>query len=188
MTKEIFNNLGDSELIHRILEESCSECFDVLHKRYYRKVLDKCYSMVKDRLTAEELAEDIFSRVYEKLPSFRQKSSFSSWLYSITYNRCIDFLREKKHLHYPDWNRENEIPEIIAEEEDLSREITYEKLMQVMERIHPEEKALLVMKYQDNMSIKQISGALRISEAAAKMRLKRAKTRVLYLYTREYLN
>lgn len=187
MNRELINSLSDNELIERILAETCPGCFEVLHNRYYRKVLDKCYSMVKDRFTAEELTEDIFSKVFEKLPTFRQKSSFSSWLYAISYNHCIDFLREKKHLHYPDWNRENEIPEIIDEEEELGQEISYEKLMHVMERIHPEEKALLMMKYQDNLSIKQISSALRITEAAAKMRLKRAKTRVLYLYTKKYL-
>jgi len=187
MDKGLINNLNDNELIERVLAGTCNGCFEVLHTRYYRKVLDKCYSMVKDRFNSEELTEDIFSKVFEKLPSFRKESTFSSWLYSITYNHCIDFLREKKHIHYPDWNRENEIPEIIDEEEELGHEISYEKLMHVMERIHPEEKALLVMKYQDDLSIKQISSALRITEAAAKMRLKRARTRVLYLYTKEYL-
>jgi len=188
LTREDFNRLSDKELVDRILDGSGNEGFGVLHKRYYRKVLDKCYGMVKDRGTAEVLAEDIFSKVYEKLPSFRQESSFSSWLFSITYNHCIDYMREKKHLHYPNWNRENEIPQIMDEEEEAGDRITYEKLLQVLEQIHPEEKALLVMKYQDNMSIKQISSALRITEAAAKMRLKRAKTRVLFLYTRQFLS
>ena len=188
MISEQINGLVDNELIIRILEGSCSECFRVLYDRYYKKVLDKCYSMVKDRVTAEVLTEDIFSKVFEKLQSFGQRSSFSSWLYSVTYNHCIDFLREKKLLHYPDWNRENEIPEIIDDTEEISQEINYGNLMKIMEQIHPEEKALLLMKYQDNLSIKQISSALRISEAAAKMRLKRAKTRVIYLYTNKYIN
>lgn len=187
MAKETLHHLKDDELIGRILNESSSACFGELHRRYYMKVLDKCYSMVKDRLVAEELTEDVFSKVFEKLPSFRQKASFSSWLYSITYNHCVDYLREKKRLHYPSWNRDNEIPDVIDDMEDVSGEINYENLMKILEMVHPEEKALLLMKYQDSLSIKQISAALRITEAAAKMRLKRAKTRVIYLYTREYL-
>jgi len=167
--------------------ENSSNYFEVLYNRYHSKVLDKCYSIVKNRPVAEELAEDIFSKVFEKLPTFKQHSSFSSWLYSVTYNHCIDYLREKKKLHYPNWNRDNEIPEIIDDTEEALEEIDYDKLMEVMEHIHPEEKALLFMKYKDDLPMKQIAAALRISEDAAKMRLKRARSRVLYLYTQKYM-
>jgi RNA polymerase sigma-70 factor (ECF subfamily) len=158
----------------------------VLYNRYYSKVLDKCYTFVKNRKLAEELTEDIFSKTFEKLFTFKQKSSFSSWLYSITYNHCIDYLREKKKLHYPNWSRENEIPEIIDETEENIEDIDYDKFLIILDLIHPEEKALILMKYQDNLSMKQISIALRISEDAAKMRLKRARTRVIYLYTEKF--
>ena len=57
-----------------------------------------------------------------------------------------------------------------------------------MDLIHPEEKALLLMKYKEGLSMKQIGTSLRISEDAAKMRLKRARARVLYLYTEKYLH
>jgi RNA polymerase sigma-70 factor (ECF subfamily) len=181
------SNLKDDEIIHRIRNEQSSKYFEVLYNRYYSKVLDKCYSFVKNRKIAEELAEDIFSKVFEKLLSYKQLSSFSSWLYSVTYNHCIDFMREKKKLHYPDWNRENEIPEIIDDTDDIAEEINYDNLLVILELIHPEEKALLLMKYQDELSMKEIGVALRISEDAAKMRLKRARARVLYLYTQKYL-
>ena len=184
---ESLSNLKDEEIIYKIRNESSTKYFEVLYNRYYSKVLDKCYSFVKNRQEAEGLAEDIFSKVFEKLPSFKQLSSFSSWLYSVTYNHCIDFLREKKKLHYPSWNRENEIPEIIDDSEEIIEEIDYDKVIAIMELIHPEEKALLLMKYKEDLSMKQIGVALRISEDAAKMRLKRARARVLYLYTQKYL-
>jgi RNA polymerase sigma factor (sigma-70 family) len=181
------SHLKDEELIDRIRNEDFSRYFEVLYHRYHSKVLDKCYSFVKDRQVARELAEDIFSRIFEKLPSFRQLSSFSSWLYSVTYNQCIDYLREKKKLHYPEWNQEHEIPEIIDEPDGVPENINYENLLTVLELVHPEEKALLLMKYSDGLSMKQIGTALRISEDAAKMRLKRARARVLYLYTEKFL-
>ena len=181
-----FISLKDEEIINKIQNEGSSEYFEILYRRYYQKVLDKCYGFVKNRNIAEELAEDIFSRVFEKLPSFKHLSSFSSWLYSITYNHCIDYLRKKKKLHYPNWNLENEILEIIDETEESVENINYENLLIILELIHPEEKALLLMKYQDNLSMKQISSALRISEDAAKMRLKRARSRVVYLYSEAF--
>ena len=180
-------NLSDDEIIYKIRNENSSKYFEVLYNRYYSVVLDKCYSFVKDSSLAEELAEDIFSKVFEKLPTFKHHSAFSSWLYSITYNHCIDFLREKKRLHYPNWSSENVLHEVLDEDEENMEDINYDNLMVIMELIHPEEKALLLMKYKDNLSMKLISKALRISEDAAKMRLKRARTRVLYLYTQKYL-
>ncbi|MEZ5083771.1 MAG: RNA polymerase sigma factor [Bacteroidales bacterium] len=182
--------LKDDELINQVNNkvDDSSKYFEILYKRYYQKVLDKCYSFVKNRTIAEELTEDIFIKTFEKLSTFKHKSSFSSWLYSITYNHCIDYLREKKKLHYPNWSRDNEIPEIIDETEETIEDITYEKLLVILELIHPEEKALLLMKYKDDLSMKQIGTALRISEDAAKMRLKRARTRVIYLYTEKFLH
>lgn len=186
MTENLLN-LKDEEIILKIRNDGSSNYFGILYKRYYSRVLDSCYSFVKNRQEAEELAEDVFSKVFEKLSSFRQQSSFSSWLYAVTYNHCIDYLRNKKKLHYPSWDREHEIPEIIDETEDLTEELNYDKLLAILELIHPEEKALLLMKYRDDLSMKQIGKSLRISEDAAKMRLKRARARVLYLYTQKYL-
>lgn len=187
MNEDNPGSLNDNEIIGLIKTHGSSKYFKILYSRYYSKVLDKCYTFVKSRRLAEELTEDIFSKTFEKLHSFKQKSSFSSWLYSVTYNHCIDYLREKKKLHYPNWSRENEIPEIIDETEENIEDIDYDKFLIILDLIHPEEKALVLMKYQDSLSMKQISAALRISEDAAKMRLKRARTRIIYLYTEKFL-
>ncbi|MEQ9221345.1 MAG: RNA polymerase sigma factor [Cyclobacteriaceae bacterium] len=179
--------LTDEEIIRELTKSDNKSLYDLLYRRYHRKVLDKCFSFVRDRRLAEELTEDVFSKTYEKLTSFKQQSKFSSWLYAITYNHCIDYLREKKKINYPEWNNQNEIPEIIDETEPQLSAINYENLLDILELIHPEEKALLMMKYLDDLSIKDISRALRISENAAKMRLKRARTRVFYLYSDKFL-
>ncbi len=177
-----FSNLTDEQVVSKITQEKDSALFEVLHVRYYQKVRDKCYSFLKNKILAEEFANDILSKAFEKLDSFRGKSAFSSWLYSITYNTVIDYLRKKKQLHYPNWNQENELPQIIDETGAELEEINYENLLQVFEKIHPEEKALLLMKYQDSLSLKEIAAILLISEDAVKMRLKRARARVVYLY------
>jgi len=172
---------SDDDILFEILEHNRSELFAVLYKKYEPKVLDKCYSLLKDKELAKEFTADILTRTYERLGSFKKTASFSSWLYSITYNYCIDYLRTKKKLHYPNWNDSNEIPEIIDEQDEEAAQISYEELIKALEKIHPEEKTLILMKYQDNISIKEIAAALRVSESAAKMRLKRAKARILYI-------
>jgi RNA polymerase sigma-70 factor (ECF subfamily) len=184
--KDINVSLSDEELVQRIVSHNESALFSVLFKRYKGKVLDKCYSLLHNRESAEEFTEDILSKAYEKLPGFKGNSSFSSWLYSITYNHCIDFLREKKKLHYPEWNSRNEIPEILDEpEEDLS-EMNYARLMKILDSMHIEERAMILMKYKDEMSVKDIATALRLTEGAVKMRIKRAKARLVFLYKKLY--
>ena len=182
------SQLTDEQLIEKIRSENKNELYSILYNRYFQKVKDKCYSFLKNKNQAEEFASDILSKTFEKLESFQGKSSFSSWLYAITYNTVIDYLRKKKQLHYPNWNQNNEIPEIIDESDTEIAELSYEKLMVVFEKIHPEEKALLLMKYQDALSLKEIATSLAISEDAVKMRLKRARTRVVYLYFKLFGN
>ncbi|NLA50272.1 MAG: RNA polymerase sigma factor [Bacteroidales bacterium] len=186
MVEDSFTGLKDEEIVRKILDENKPELFEVLYRRYHQKVVDKVFSFLKNKKSAQEFSNDILTRVYEKLPGFRGNSSFSSWVYSITYNYCIDYLRVRKKLHYPDWNKTNAIPEIPDEsEEDLSG-ATFENVLTILDLVHPEEKALLLMKYQDELSLREIGATLRISEDAVKMRLKRARTRVFYLYKERY--
>jgi RNA polymerase sigma-70 factor (ECF subfamily) len=181
-----YKQKSDEEIVLLILNSGNQELFEILYLRYFKKVRDKCFSFLKDTKLSEEFANDILTKAYEKIPGFKGNSSFSSWLYSITYNYCIDYLRAKKKLHYPDWNSNNEIPEIIDESETDFEEASYENLLIIFELIHPEEKVLLLMKYQDNLPIKQIAKTLRISEDAVKMRLKRARSRVIYMYNQKF--
>jgi len=182
MNKLKLNYLTDELIVEKIIKEGKNELYRTLYDRYFPKVRDKCYSFLKDKQKSEEFANDILSKTFEKLQSFQGKSSFSSWLYSITYNTVIDYLRKTKQLHYPNWNQENELPEIIDESGTDINVINYDNLLEVFEKIHPEEKALLMMKYQDSLPIKEIAVSLSTSEDAVKMRLKRARTRVVYLY------
>jgi RNA polymerase sigma factor (sigma-70 family) len=174
--------IDDEEIVRRIRKGHEVELYSILFKRYYPKVLDKCYSLTRSRELAEELTGDILSKTYEKLDSYKGNSTFSSWLYSVTYNHCIDWLREKKKLHYPEWNSSNELPEIIDEIYEEDEELSYDRLMTLLDSLHTEEKALIMMRYFDEMPLQQIAEALRVTESAAKMRLKRAKARLLFLY------
>jgi RNA polymerase sigma factor (sigma-70 family) len=184
--KNKYIHKSDEEIVHLLMDSGNQEVFEILYSRYFKKVKDKCFSFIKDGKLAEEFANDILTKAYEKIPAFKGNSSFSSWLYSITYNYCIDYLRVKKKLHYPNWNNSHEIPEIIDESETDFEEASYENLLTILELVHPEEKVLLLMKYQDNLPIKHIAKTLRISEDAVKMRLKRARTRVIYLYKQKF--
>ena len=180
--------LNDNEIIYQIVKNGKKSYYVELISRYHKKIIAKCYGLLKDHSLSKEFANDILSKAYEKLPDFQGSSSFATWLYTIAYNHCIDFLRKKKRLHYPSWNNQNVIPEIIDEQEEDFTDLNYTRLIAIMDKIHPEEKALILMKYQDGLSLKQIAIALQISESALKMRLKRAKSRILFLYKNSFGN
>lgn len=184
--RDIYSRLSDEELVQKVVAGGDSSIFRILFDRYKLKVLDKCYSLLRNRDIAEEITGDILSKAYEKLSGFKGNSSFSSWLYSITYNHCIDYLREKKKLHYPDWNRQNELPEIIDDIEEDMTELHYTRMMKILDIMHAEEKAMILMKYKDDLSVRDIATALRLTEGAVKMRIKRAKARLLFLYRKLY--
>ncbi len=188
MQYEKYKDLQDDEIIQLILEEGQKELYGILYNRYRGKVNDKCYSLLKNRELAKEATQNILEKTYEKLNSFKGKASFSSWLYSITYNYCIDYLRNKKKLSYPDWNNFQDLPEVQENTEDEEEMIDSDKLNVVLDKIHPEEKALLLMKYIDDISIHQIAVALRLTESATKMRIKRARARVIFMYKEMYNN
>ncbi len=181
-----FENYSDEDLIEKIKADHLSELYTFIYARYHSKVLEKCNSLLHHKELATEFSKDILSKAFEKLDGFKGNSSFSSWLYSITYNHCIDYLRLRKRLHYPHYNQQHEIPEIVDEiEEDLSS-VHYERLIKLLDLLHTEEKAMLLMKYQDDLSIKQIAESMRLTEGAVKMRMKRAKARLMYLYKTLY--
>lgn len=157
---------------------------NVLYSRYADKVYRKCYSFVKDEAAAEDLAHDVFIKVLLNLNSFSGRSKFSSWLYSVTYNFCIDYLRRKQRHHIESIDNDSSTPINLADidtVEDLSH-IKSDRLKLLLEKVKTEEKMILLMKYADSMSIKEIQEALNLSESAVKMRIKRAKEKVLDLY------
>ncbi len=182
------DSISDQELVRLFIDSNQLSGFSELYKRYIKKVENKCYSLLKNRQLSAELANDVMGRAYEKLPGFKGTSSFSTWLYTITYNYCIDYLRAKKKMHYPEWDRDHQIPEIIDENPEEIGEISYQQLLEILDLVHPEEKAMILMKYRDDLPMKQVAQALRISESAAKMRLKRAKARVVYMYKDKFKN
>jgi len=185
MKNKDYDHFSDEHLVEKIITGDQPDLFKILFERYHRRVHEKCNSLVKSNELASELTQDILSKAFEKLSSFKGNSSFGSWLYSITYNHCIDYLRLKKKLHYPDWNQQHELP-IIDEAEEDKTELHSERLEKLMNLLHTEEKAMLLMKYRDDFSLKQIAEAMRLTEGAVKMRMKRSKARLLYLYKSLY--
>lgn len=183
--------LSDKELIDIILREKKTGMFSVLYDRYADKVFRKCISMVKNPEDARDLAHDILVKAFLNVASFAGNSSFSTWVYAITYNRCIDFLRNKqkqKQDLVEDITKihDQEEDDEITEKQVLEMEI--DRLKTLIFQLSEEDRAILLMKYQDEMQISDIETVLQITTSAVKMRLKRARDRLKLLYCKTYGN
>jgi len=179
--------MSDFELIDSILETQNEKCVETLYDRYSNKIYRKCLTFVKETNLAEDLTHDIFIKSLLNLSKFNKKSQFSTWLYSITYNYCIDYLRKSKKQNYISYNIEDKIAQDVAyEETDDLINIETSRMFKLLDMIRSDEKLILITKYQDGLSIKEIAKMLEITESAVKMRLKRAKEKMKNLYNQIY--
>ena len=138
---------------------------------------------------AQDAAQEIFTKIYLNLAKFSERSKFSTWVYSITYNYCIDFIRRKKKERNLFSAEVEDPPEQIEEVEDTALlEMEVGRLKIVLEKIPPGDKAILLMKYQQEMSIKEIAAALDKTESAIKMKIKRAKHKAQLVYKETFIN
>lgn len=83
-------NFTDEELVSHYLETRRNDYFEQLYGRYCSKIHQTCLSFTKDNTQAEDLTQDIFIRLVDKLGGYQRKAKFSTWLYSITHNYCTD--------------------------------------------------------------------------------------------------
>ncbi|WP_339755111.1 RNA polymerase sigma factor [uncultured Winogradskyella sp.] len=185
MTQDAVHTLTDEALVEAIVKTNDTMLFEVLYDRYATMVYNKCYGFANGVDEAKDLTQDVFLRVFVKLASFKGKSKFSTWLYAFTYNHCVNYVTRNTAKKIEKKSISSDSIENIGEDIDTTREfdnMRVEQLKKVMELISPDEKMLLLLKYQDNLSIKELAEALDIGESAVKMRLKRAKEKLVLKY------
>lgn len=176
--------LSDSQLILLYLKEQDAKYFSQLYRRYAGKVFAKCISMLGDHGLARDATQDVFIKILLNLSKFTEQSSFSTWVYSITYNYCIDLIRKKKKnilIFTEDMGRVSnaadvEIPDSVILEMETNR------LEKVMNKLPVGDKAILDMKYTEDLSIKEIGEILKKTESAIKMQIMRAKIKAQDIY------
>ncbi len=173
----------DEEIVADLQRTVDADRFAVLYDRYSARVYQKCLGMAGDRQLAADLTHDVFLKAFLNLKKFDHRSRFGTWLYSITYNRCLDHLRKRQRV------REQDIDEDHAPADDQEdryekelMELRAERLPEVLAALPPDDRAVLLMKYQDELPVKEMAEALGVGESAIKMRLLRARERAVALY------
>ena len=183
------HKLTDEEVIDKYLATQSSVYFSILYDRYITRVYSKCISLLKNEAKAQDAAQEIFIKIFTNLGKFNKKSKFSTWVYSITYNFCIDTIRKQKKKNKLFSDEENEGKEIIEEIDDkVLLEMELERLKAVLDLLSVDDKSVLIMKYKEGLSIRDISEIFGKTESAIKMKIKRAKHKCQRLYNETFPN
>lgn len=177
----------DEDLVGKIIKEGQLEAFGILYDRYCVKVYNKCLTFVESPSVAEDLTYDIFLKAFTNLSKFKNRFKFTSWFYALVYKMCLDYTH-KQYLHKKiNYMKLEEIDRLRikvlhCDSEQRLLNLDVDELKKVLEKLPPEDRLILLMKYQDGMSIKEIQGLLQISESTAKIHLLRARERAMTIY------
>ena len=157
------NELTDFQLVER-LQRGEDTAFDELMGRYKRPVLNFAFRMLGEA-EAEDVAQDVFVRVYQRIGDYRPRGKFSTWLFALARNACIDRLRyRQRHPTEPlDAAPEPSTPPV--EVDDISKHIA----AAVAELPEDQRTAIVLAEYHD-LSYAEIAGIMRCSEKSVESR------------------
>lgn len=181
------HKLTDEELVRLQLETGNSTYFEQLYKRYFQKVYYQVKSYMKEPEATQDLTQDIFVKLHDRLGKFQEKSTFSTWIFSFVRNAVLDHLRKEKKLIETDLDEARYVEaDDIGDNEFLK--MRADRLALILEKIPSDDKAILIMMYAHGWQMDEISEVMNISVSAVKMRLKRAKVKVKDLYDTHFPN
>lgn len=178
------NSVKDEELVRLYLLTRQSAYFEQLYTRYVSKVYRRCYSLTKDASQAEDFTHDIFLRIHSHMNRFQERSAFSTWLYAISYNYCMDQLRSTSRNTLIELDETAHNMPDVNDTELLEQRLRH--LSVVMENMTLEETMLIRLKYEDDLDIKEIARQYNLKDSAIKMRLKRTRDKIRRLYFEHY--
>ena len=164
------------------------QAFEKLVSKYKDIVFNRAYSIVGNIHEADELSQEVFLQVYYSAGSFKYKSSFSTWLYRVTVNKCLNELRKKKKRTVSledELNEEEElkIKDVLrSSEESIENKMLREEQRKIIRKILsslPEKyRLILTLNNIENLSYKEISEELGISIDRVKIWLYRARQKL----------
>ncbi|GAB4024336.1 RNA polymerase sigma factor [Spirosoma koreense] len=177
------DTLSDEELIRQHLLQEPNHCFETIYTRYVSKVYQQCLSITQDSEKAQDFTHDIFIKVFDKIGAFQQRSSFATWIYSIAYNYCIDQKRQAKRFHTTiiDEDLERNLSE---SQEAALQEETLQLVNRALATLSVTEQTMLRQKYEEGMSLDELSQLYNLKISAVKMRLKRSREKIQLFYDR----
>ena len=176
--------IEDTELVSMALQGQ-QDAYTKIMDRYKDSLRFTIGKMIKNSDDAEDILMEAFAKVFQKLPSYKSEFAFSTWLFNIGINHAIDFMRLKKletlSLTTTLDDENNNVYEIDIKDNKLDPEETFIKnqrsqiLRDTLNRLSPQYKRIVELRFIDEMSYEEISNELNMPIGSVKGHLHRAK-------------
>jgi len=171
---------NDQILINQIVEGDTNS-FTILVDRYKDLVFTLALRILKNREEAEEVAQDTFIKTYKSLDKFKGDSKFSTWIYRVAYNSCLDRIKKnKKHLNNVEIN-EFTAHQVVTIDNALDRmedDERKEAIKRCIDKLSSEDSFLLTLYYFDDLSLDEISKIVGITSNSIKVKLFRCRKKL----------
>ena len=161
------------------------DAFESIVEKYKKKVFNLAFKMLQDREDASDAAQDAFLKVYRSLPRFKGDAKFSTWLYRIVTNVCLDYIRRRKkvveisldkQLEMSDGKLDFELPdEAINIEEEAEKTEFHQLVLDAVDNLPETHRLVIMMRDFQNMSYSEIAELLSCPEGTVKSRINRAR-------------
>lgn len=160
------------------------DAFEELIRNYQKKSYNISLKMLKNPEDAMDVSQEALIKVYKSIKNFENKSSFSTWMYRIVVNTCLDFIKKnKKNLLYLDKPIETEEGNIKMEviddyntpENILEKKLTKKLVRDSINMLKDEYKSIIILRDMEGFSYEEISKILDIPIGTVKSRIKRAR-------------
>ncbi len=176
---------GDMNIESQLVEKSMDgdlDAFEELVLLFDKKVYNYCLRMTNNRNDAEDLAQEVFLKVYKNLKNFRKDSKFSTWIYRIAYNTCVDNYRKKRFKLLPlnkiidEEQQEIDIPSPgpLPEEQVISNE-KYSLIKECIAQLKPRYKSAIILRDIHNYSYREIAEILDVPIGTVKSDINRGR-------------
>src|SRR5665213_3314888 len=186
-TRVDYRNGEEAALVRRV-QAGDELAFRELVERYQAKIFSIIYGILRNHNDAEDIAQQVFSKVYFSIRNFDFRSSLLTWIYKITVNECYDYLRKKrvrKLVYESDFseedaqrmqNSESTTGQAPAVDTQLARKDLVTKLLA---RLSNEDRSLLLLKEVEGHSVEELSQMTGMNENTIKVKLFRARQKLL---------
>lgn len=172
---------------HIIIEKTLGgdvNAFAILVDRYKQLVFTLTIRMIKQREEAEEIAQDVFLKAFQKLQSFKGDSKFSTWLYRITYNACLDALSRKRNspTHHA-YEIHDNVLSITTPEIEAQIDAQYERaeVVQCIALLPQADAFLITLYYLHEQSLEEIAQIIGLTKNNTKVKLFRIRKKLFII-------
>lgn len=176
----------DEETLIHEAQRGDQEAFEQLVRSYDQQVLRMAFNLLHSQEDARDIYQEVFLRVYRNLPKFRFDCAFSTWLYRIVANLCLDQIRKRKvrkesssavETANGEVDRLQFVPErradVDPQRQFMSAEVI-KRVNEVLDQLTPRERIVFEMRHFQGMRLRAIGESLGVTEEAAKNCLFRA--------------